>query len=459
MIKKITVENFRGFFKEEAKFAIPNGKNGSGLTIIVGPNNAGKTSILEALLVNRHRQFRDSERHKKHPPKIVHFNKEGKTIVYEGTNGSSINTTEREFSFNPEFINAGRRLDSNFATSQVNAPTFSQNSNTLNARGNNSGDVVGVLTGLSRISGGKEALTSLMREIVPDFSDWTIDKNDQGNYIKYVIGNEEHQGQFLGDGIISLFRIFIHFVNNNPKTRTLIIDEPELSLHPAAQKGLARKLSDFSKDNQVIICTHSPYFVNWDDLRNGAQLIRLNKKNGQCFVNSLRREEIEKLISLKENDWMKPQLLDVAAKEIFFSDKILFVEGQEDVALIRKWLKDNDKQVIFDIFGYGVGGCDNFRIFAEMATQLDLKKVAVLSDGDNKAKNSIKDLPEGVKSFSLPTDDIRDKEEKKCECGKVVITKGKKGIFERQGGGKYKVKEKYEDEFKNLMSEILSYFA
>lgn len=50
MINSLTIHGLRGFGEERTiKFAIPNGKLGGGLTILVGANNSGKTTIFEAL--------------------------------------------------------------------------------------------------------------------------------------------------------------------------------------------------------------------------------------------------------------------------------------------------------------------------------------------------------------------------------------------------------------------------
>lgn len=51
MIKELTISGYRGFGNEQTiKFAIPdNTKAGSGLTIITGANNTGKTTIIESI--------------------------------------------------------------------------------------------------------------------------------------------------------------------------------------------------------------------------------------------------------------------------------------------------------------------------------------------------------------------------------------------------------------------------
>ena len=51
MIKEISISGFRGFWiSQTVKFAIPkDSKPGSGLTIITGANNSGKTTIIESI--------------------------------------------------------------------------------------------------------------------------------------------------------------------------------------------------------------------------------------------------------------------------------------------------------------------------------------------------------------------------------------------------------------------------
>ena len=52
ILNRIEIEGFRGFkTKGIIDFAIPNGKSGSGLTIITGRNNAGKSSVLESIRI------------------------------------------------------------------------------------------------------------------------------------------------------------------------------------------------------------------------------------------------------------------------------------------------------------------------------------------------------------------------------------------------------------------------
>jgi len=446
LLQKIKITHYRGYFDEQIiEFAQPSGKHGSGLTLIVGPNNTGKTTIIESLLLSAEKKFKHSDRHETAIPNIDIISTSGSCNYSNIDRGSQIKTSGNH-GLDFEVIQS-RRFWQDYSQQTYNTDQFAQQSKKHDLRNSSGVDTAGVLKSINRSN--KEKFNTYMKKLIPHFSDWTIDTNERGDYVKYGISGREHQSSFLGDGIISLFRICAHLLNESPN-RVFIIDEPELSLHPSAQKSLSKLLSEIAKNKQIILCTHSPYFSNWEDFVNGAKFIRLNKLNDiQCEVSSLKNDK--NYATFIENnllDWQKPQLLDVAAKEVLFSERILFVEGQEDVGLIRKWLNENNKNQNFDIFGYGVSGYSNMKLFLEMAKDLNLHKVAALYDSGPDANRSYAEDSANYPQFffkKLSTSDIRDKP---SDLGSKI------GIFDKSGN----IKDEHKISFEEIMDAIINYF-
>ncbi|MDG4867439.1 AAA family ATPase [Guyparkeria sp. 1SP6A2] len=70
-----------------------------------------------------------------------------------------------------------------------------------------------------------------------------------------------HPIELLGTGYIQLIQIFCYILLFKPKI--LLIDEPDIHLHPNVQEKLATTLSDIAaeKSFSVILTTHSPFIV------------------------------------------------------------------------------------------------------------------------------------------------------------------------------------------------------
>ena len=189
-------------------------------------------------------------------------------------------------------------------------------------------------------------------------------------------------------------------------------------------------LARFASDRQVIVTTHSPYFINWSDLAVGAKIYRLTQAPGGVDIGSLSPETIVTLGRMI-GDWQKPSLLDAVAREIFFADEVVFFEGPEDVGLVRKFTDDYELPPV-PAFGYGAGGAGNLRHFLRMATDLGIPAAAIY-DGDHvDAKEEAKrEFPDALIEI-LPTSDIRDKPARGADNREADETE-KEGIFDCRG--------------------------
>lgn len=114
------------------------------------------------------------------------------------------------------------------------------------------------------------------------------------------------------------------------------MEEPELFLHPHAQRRLASSLRGIaaSPEHQVFLCTHSTHFV---DLGHYSEIAIITKKNAregskvkQCTGELFEGDDIvDRKRKFNMAQWINPD-----RGELFFARRIVFVEGATEHATI-----------------------------------------------------------------------------------------------------------------------------
>lgn len=115
------------------------------------------------------------------------------------------------------------------------------------------------------------------------------------------------------------------------KTNILLIDEPELFLHPQAIELLRASLKTLSnRGYQIIFSTHSPYMIEQSDIPI-TNIIR--KNNNETMVTTRLKEALEQ--TLLDNKSQARLLFDTYnLGQILFSDKILIAEGATEKTVL-----------------------------------------------------------------------------------------------------------------------------
>lgn len=115
----------------------------------------------------------------------------------------------------------------------------------------------------------------------------------------------------------------------------LLIDEPEVALHPNAIRAASEYLYDLGNDPswQVMITTHSPLFIN--PLQDHTTIIRLSRDSEKPTPNSY----ISDTVSFSPDELENLKMLnrfDQAIAEMFFGQYPIIIEGDTEFASFEK---------------------------------------------------------------------------------------------------------------------------
>jgi energy-coupling factor transporter ATP-binding protein EcfA2 len=165
--------------------------------------------------------------------------------------------------------------------------------------------------------------------------------------------------------------------------RTLLLDEPELHLHPTMQKRILNLLSEFgTKDrNQIVLITHSPYLVSAE-----------GKKSTWRFTASPKGTKVHNIgkalseLQRQEKGKFDLKLSTPDVRSILFSRGVILVEGLSDkitVEQIDRFLSAKEKGANLDENEWSVldiDGKPNLPLFIKLFCMLDIPSLAVLDD-------------------------------------------------------------------------------
>jgi len=419
MFTSLHIHGLRGFVVEQTlRLAIPNGAPGSGITVIVGANNAGKSTTIEAFRALGQRQNPSFTQGRRNVAagdqvRISLVDSEGRTSRLSSVRSGG-SETNVESNFNPEELShrllvlpSRRTFNPYFSKSVTNRDDYMVHVGFPTVR---SSGLEQFTYRLFAIEKNREAFDAVLGKVLDPVPDWSIDQMDSGQYfLKIRTGGAVHSSEGLGEGLISLLYI-VDALYDSRESDLIAIDEPELSLHPALQRRVSSLLLEYSATRQIVIATHSPYMVHLDALPNGATILRAHINNGGTVFSQLSAATAGRVFGLTRNQ-NNPHIFGLNAQEIFFvPDQVVLVEGQEDVVFLERVQKSLGIRLAGNIFGWGVGGAENMEHVANILHELGFTKVVGVLDADRGelAQELAQRFP-NFHFFAIAADDIRTK--------------------------------------------------
>ena len=186
-----------------------------------------------------------------------------------------------------------------------------------------------------------------------------------------------------GSGIREALRIILDYEFERPNL--VLIEEPEIYLHPALETSMLRYLKTLSRACQIFIATHSTNFLDTADLGN---VFLTHKDDGATKVELLGTEQLLEEI---------PRELGLRLSSLFMFDRLVFVEGQTDEGILREVAALLTQNFANVNAGFIVmGGGRNMSYFASEATMSFLSRRQVkcwfVLDRDEKNEKEVEEL-------------------------------------------------------------------
>lgn len=202
--------------------------------------------------------------------------------------------------------------------------------------------------------------TTILKDLRPRISDETgfeVDADAEGAGVQSAVA-------------IAIARTYAQIVQ---QPLTLVIEEPELYLHPHGCRHFYKILQDLSNQGvQIIYATHERSFVNIGDFES---ICLIKKENGETKAYS-GNEGVSEIDVIRTASKFNEEL-----NEVFFAEKVILVEGPDDKIACRLALEklgvglDENNISIVDC-----GGNGGITPMVEILSQFNIKTFTVVDE-------------------------------------------------------------------------------
>lgn len=197
--------------------------------------------------------------------------------------------------------------------------------------------------------------------------------------------------------ILSILETYVKISNKKSKY-ILLIEEPEVYLHPSLQRKMIDTLITISQSNQVLFTSHSPITVS-----------KLEKKQVKLVKKTLGRAVVENIVPKLVIDE-----LGIKADDIIANKGIIFVEGKDDKKIFDILLDKIEDGLSSKINVLDAGNCNNLKFYANAEVLINNRfniPTLIVRDADTKEREERRStfIDEILKSRNEIDEDLKEK--------------------------------------------------
>lgn len=476
MLQQLEIGFLKSFREPQLlQFALPTGEPGSGYNLLVGKNNSGKSTVakllrdflssVQTLAIGQEARYHCNEPlfrlkwFENGGPKPTEIEMH---LVRIGKVGGHFTRSidQNQYASRVRYVPPRRPFSSEFQSAQVlDADSYEMNDYFNRRTSHHYFDsmLAGLVASLMRDNEKYGRMLEFLRSVDDRIAAIEPDHYGGRDILLFrSASGRAHPISDTGDGMINLVRIAYTLTTCADKS-LVIIDEPELSLHPQIQRNLYSALMAASANHQLFVLTHSPHLVSWSDICRHGRLARARLNSaGYSELKLAANSTLAKLRALAVDDITSRKFYDAVCKELFFSDEAVLVEGPDDVHYISNYLAE-ERQKELPFVGYGCGGASKIIHWMDLCLELGIVTAAIF-DADkpcyfDQCLAHFRDASEDMASFLLSAGDVRDKYLRDDRGRETTVEKI--GIFERNG----KIHKEQKLTFDQLMASIRAHLS
>jgi len=347
-LRQLFIENFRMFKNLTINFTYPENIEGETapipVIVLAGINGTGKTTLLRYLsefaeyIYNNDddKSFVDYERYDNKQKLIININHDT-SYKFTDKNVKSLSPSVRYFKKNILYI----PIDQSIEDLKTIIVEYLEKEIWVNEK-----------LASNAYSQLRKYINSIFQELDLFIEFDSILANSKNKEIFFRNKNgDKFSIDEVSTGENTLFAKVLYLYLNEIKNKVILIDEPELSLHPSWQNKILKVYENFAKTNncQIIIATHSPHIIG--SAKN--EYLRVLTFNNENNV-----EVISGSISYGRNiNWVleevmgteytrEKSILDEIRKIEKLLDDEQYIEAEKSIDLLESVIGRNDNELV-----------------------------------------------------------------------------------------------------------------